>query len=245
MGNRVGRDASGRPTGTARAWADGRLGDIDVFGAPASSAFALTGCPGAQVGAPAHGGVPLGLSATVENHNPLFANTYAVSVSNSRGWPTVVTPTVVVPAGGSANLPFTILLPETAKAGPTSACLILTLSGGADAETCCVPITVDRPVATLASVIEASADPDRAEIEWQVMTGGPVTIQRSRDGIVWDRVASATPDGAGRVRHRDDAVVAGGRYGYRPRLMSLDGGRSAREGWLQIPACAGLGLTPV
>jgi hypothetical protein len=242
MGDRIGLHASGRTTGIAMAWGDGRLGDIDVFGATASSAFALSSCPGAQVVAPAKGGVAVDLSATVENHNLLFANTYAVSVTSSRGWPMVVAPTVAVPAGGSANVPFTIQLPETAKAGLANACLILTLNGGADAETCCVPITVDRPVATLASVIEAFADPGRVEIEWQVMTAGPVSVERSRDGIVWNRLGSATPDGAGRVRHRDDAVAAAGRYGYRLGLMTADGERNAGEVWIDVPAAASFAL---
>ena len=97
------------------------------------------------------------------------------------------------------------------------------------------------PVA--ASLVSATADPDRVRLSWQVDNGTRARIERSRDGVVWSAgVAEPSADGAGRIAWEDLDVTAG-RYGYRLRI----GAATAGETWLDVPAPGGLaihGLTP-
>lgn len=245
QGDHLGLHASGARSTIAMSWGDGRLGDVDEFGANVSSGFAITGCPGPQVVVAQAGGVTLPLSATIENRNVLFGNTYGFSLTNSRGWSGSVTAPLAVDPSASAPVLFTLQVPDTAKAGPVTACLIATLGGGADRETCCVAITVDRPVATLASVVTASAGAGHADVEWQVNVAGPVSIQSSRNGMRWDTRALVSPDGSGRVRHHDTDVTAGERLGYRLSVPTPDGARIAGEVWIEIPAAVSFALRPL
>jgi hypothetical protein len=45
-------------------------------------------------------------------------------------------------------------------------------------------------------LVAASADAGAANLEWQVNVPAVVTIERTRSGGLWDRLASVTPDGA-------------------------------------------------
>jgi hypothetical protein len=236
FGEHIGLFASGRFDGIAMAWGDGRLGDIDQFGAGTACQQTLSDCPGdVAVVAPQNGVRALNLSLTVENPNVLFDNSYVLALTNSRGWSMVVPGGVDVAAGSGETVSFTLNVPDTAAAGVAQARLIVTLDGAAHAETCLVRIAVDRPVATLVAVVAAAADGGVANLEWQVNVPGTVTIERTRTGAVWDRLAAVTPDRAGRVRYRDANVVAGTRTGYRLRVMTPDGERTAGEVWVDVP----------
>jgi len=100
----------------------------------------------------------------------------------------------------------------------------------------------DATTPVAASLVSATADPDRVRLSWRVDNGTRARIERSRDGGVWNAVAEPSADGAGRIAWEDLDVTAG-RYGYRLRNGAGTGG----ETWVDVPAPGGLaihGLTP-
>jgi hypothetical protein len=118
LGEHIGLFANGQFDGIAMAWGDGRLGDIDQFGAGTAVNPRCPDCPGGvAVVAPQTGVKALHLSVTVGNPNVLFDNSCALTLTNSRGWSMVVPGAVDVAAGASASVPFTLNVPDTAAAG--------------------------------------------------------------------------------------------------------------------------------
>jgi hypothetical protein len=246
MGDYIGLHAYGKGEWLAMAWGDGRLGDVDEFGATASCEYTLTNCPPNQVVvSPPFGVYTLNLTATLNNLNVLFGNSYGLSVITSRGWATSVAPTANVLASGSTVINYSVDVPDTATAGPAQVCLIATLNGTAHAETCCVTLTIDHPVAALASVVSASGHPDRAEVEWMVSSAAPVNVYRTRDGAVWERLTTVSPDGSGRLVYRDLNVTAGQRYGYRLGVTAAGQEVLIGDVWVDVPAGTSFALRPV
>ena len=69
-----------------------------------------------------------------------------------------------------------------------------------------------------------------------------VTLERSGSDWVWSTLATLTRDGRGEVAYEDLDVRAGGRYGYRLRILTAQGAELAGETWVDIPSEARLSL---
>ncbi len=218
------------------AWADGRLGDPDVFAARVRIGFS-TFC-GNDTTVLANS--ILNVSYPVTNDNGMFANTADYTLTVDRNWPGL-------PASGSLTLAelatglasFGIAIPDTAANGDVKLCFTVSCAGGACVKTCCRTLNVlNIATPTLAALINATADANGAKLLWSVSSSLPVHVYRAADGGAWDLVATVIPDGDGRVAYDDAGVVRGARYGY--RLGVAQNGREvpAGETWLTIPARA-------
>ena len=242
MGDYIGLHAS-TSNKIAMAWGDGRLGDVDEFGACTDCNFTLSSCPPNQsvVALP---GVPytLPLTATINNPNILFDNTYTLTVTNSAGWSSSVPASITVGAGGSAVVNYSVDVPPDAVPGVVHICLEAHLNGNAQVQICCFDLTVDQPVATLASVALVNAASGRAEIEWMVSTSAAVNVYRSQDNAAWEMLGTQTPDGTGRVTFVDHAVSGGQRYEYRLGIPTAGGETFAGAVWVDVPASAEFSL---
>lgn len=96
------------------AWADGRLGNADVFATTVENDFQLSNCPPSQTFVP---GQTIPIDVGVANLNPLFANTYHYALSIQRGWPLPAPGTLTVAAASSGTIVTSVSVPDTAAPG--------------------------------------------------------------------------------------------------------------------------------
>jgi hypothetical protein len=92
------------------------------------------------------------------------------------------------------------------------------------------------PVATLISLVGATAEPSRVRLDWFCPTSGlSATLYREEPGKGTSRLAVLTPDGSGRLTYEDNDVTAGRRYRY--VLGIMEGGREELLGevWVDVP----------
>jgi hypothetical protein len=127
------------------AFADGRLGDPDVFAArieckPVVHAFGDTTLNTGSTYAP---------SIEVGNPNVMFANGAVLSVTADRDWPGVPfagSLSTVSPASEMA-VPFSLGIPDTAAAGNVHLCYTVAWAGGACPQTLCNTVHVTTSLA--------------------------------------------------------------------------------------------------
>jgi hypothetical protein len=104
-------------------WADGRGSNPDTWETAIDTWHSLGNCPADQN---VDVDDVVSLSWAVNNLNPLFANNYSYTLTDTRGWPLPAPGTLTsVPAAGSANLDLSVTVPDTVSSlGPD----VLTLS---------------------------------------------------------------------------------------------------------------------
>ena len=219
----------------AMAFADGRLGDADVFAARVPSGFTLTSCPPSQE-ALANSSF-LG-SSTLNNLNGMFGNSYSWTLTVSANWPgTPITGSAFAAAGGSTVIPFAIPVPDTAANGEVvHCCLTANCAQGGCAQVCCFDLTVNAAATgTLASLVSSSAEAGMVRLSWMLGAATSASVERSSDGLAWTVVGSVTPDGTRLATFVDRSVQTGARYAY--RLTFSFGGSTTHDGqtWVTVP----------
>ena len=124
------------------AWADGRLGDPDVFAGDMTSGGAL-----GSIACPPDNTWPQGSShvvtIAVSHANSVFADPFTVSVASGRSWPGApASQSVVAPAGAGTQASFAITVPDSAAPGTNLMCVRLREPNGVTPDSCCFTITV-------------------------------------------------------------------------------------------------------
>jgi hypothetical protein len=94
--------------------------------------------------------------------------------------------------------------------------------------------SASAPTPVQISLVSAEATPGRVRLVWFVPDGGDVVIERHA-GADWVPLAAGQPDGSGYLRHDDDTVLPGRRYGYRLGRSGAGQGALAGETWLDVP----------
>jgi hypothetical protein len=123
------------------AWADGRMGDVDVWGAALVAAPGLV-CPS---GPTVNAGTTTNLSFTVQNQNVMFANDYTSTVTcDQPTWTiTPVTPTLSLAPSANGNLVYSVTVPAGSPSALGNVCLTLSALNGGACGSCCVPVTAN------------------------------------------------------------------------------------------------------
>ena len=229
----------------AYAWADGRLGDVDVFTGKVDLGLNLTNCPGDQV---IIAGQSLNASVGVDNLNGMWSNNYTYSVTVNRNWPGFpANGSAAAGAAGSTSVPVTITVPDSAAhLEVVRVCVTVNYANGTCGKTCCFNITVSNlATPALASFASSSADPNKVSLAWTLETESEAVVYRSADGNSWSRLGTATREGDGRVSFLDTDVLGGTRYAY--RLGLTVGGREvfAGQGWVDVPVAIDFGIRAV
>jgi len=223
------------------AFADGRLGDADVFAARLSIMPSLT-CPNDTT---VLANTTYNTTLFVTNSNQMFANNEFVKVTADRSWPGLPSSAGLgsIPALGSVGYAFSLPIPDTAATGDVHLCFTATCDGGTCAQVCCVTLHVLNPVtATLASLVNASADVNGVKLTWEVTGLSAVNVYRTEGGSSWNRIGTATPDGTHRVTYSDASVAAGHTYGYRLGFPEAGGEVMAGETFVDVPRTAEFAL---
>ena len=224
----------------ALAWADGRLGDADVFTARVDLDFGAV-CPGSNT---VLANDIYNASYPVTNNNVIFGQTLNYSITINRNWPGVpVNGSTVLPAGGGNNVPFSIQIPDTAATEDVQLCFTVSQQNGARKVTCCTTLHILNPVtATLASLVSATADDGVVHLAWQLADAASVNVYRSTDGTRWEFLSSVAPDGDNRIAFEDATVTRGTRYAYRLGVRQPGGEVPAGETWVEVPGAASFAL---
>lgn len=215
----------------ALAFADGRLGDADVFTARLLEETTLSNCPGDQT---VLAGTTFNSGLTINNLNQLFGNTYNYTITINRNWPGFpASGTTAVGAASSGNLPFSIPIPDSSAHLEVVRVCVITSQQGACADTCCFNLTVINPVTgALASLASSTAEPGKVSLTWLVDSKTAVNAYRSTDGLSWSTLGRYTPDAEGMVKVVDTNVTGGTQYSYRLGVMS--GGTEVYAGQTSI-----------
>jgi hypothetical protein len=224
----------------ALAFADGRLGDADVFTAKLDIHPAIL-CPNDST---VLANTTYNTTFYVTNLNQMFANNEFVNVTADRNWPGLPASAGLgsVPSLGQAGYNFSLAIPDTAANGDIHICFTATCAGGTCAQTCCVTLHVLNPAtATLASLMDASADVNGVHLMWEVQGLANVNLYRGVSGS-WSQIATLTPDGSRRVSYNDASVIGGRTYGYRLGFPSPSGEQFAGEIYVDVPVTAEFAL---
>jgi hypothetical protein len=216
-----------------------------VWSASVDPGFTLS-CPSPSViTAPESGTTTVNSTASVNNSNTLYGNTYSYSATNSRGWAmTSASGSVAAGALSSAGITIGLVVPDSAVSGTVDVCFTVVLNSGAKTVQCCTTYPVDHPVAVAATVVEATGSGSTARVSWWVGEAGPVTIERSRDGSVWTALDTRFPDGSQRVSY-EDATVTPGHYSYRLAWTRDGSTRYAGQVWIEVSANVSFALRGV
>jgi hypothetical protein len=220
----------------AYAWADGRNGRPDIYTAKLNQSF-TAGCGSDATVA---SNTLFNFSDQVSNASVMFPYGLNYTLTANRNWPGLPqTGSLTVAASGITTLPFSVQVPDTAADGIVHLCLTSTLPSGCLNSSCCLNLTVfTPPVATLASLVSASAEGGQVRLQWEVSVAGAVSLYRSSDGASWTRIGQLVPDGTSRVSYVDANVTSGARYGYRLGVPSGGGEVMAGETWVNVPRTA-------
>lgn len=221
------------------AWGDGRLGDVDVFGANCTNGPNVT-CPNDTTVLANSVYCPW---FNLINPNVIFDDTYHYSFSLDRNWPPApLGGNQVVAAGGAAGLTPCIAIPDTAMNGDVHFCLTAAVNGACVSQ-CCVTLHVLNPVtAALASLVDASADVNGVKLTWEVQGLGTVNVYRSEGGASWSLIGTVAPDGTHRVTFSDAAVSPGHTYGYRLGILQAGTEVMTGETFVDVPVSAEFAL---
>jgi hypothetical protein len=166
----------------ALSWADGRLGDADIYTARMLTTFtAIAGSDGA-----ADAGTMFNLTDQVSNASVMWPVTVNYALSGERSWPGLpATGVTTVPAGSAGSLPFGVNVPDSAAAGVVKLCLTATLPNGALSSSCCVNLTVnagptgvgDGPRAELAlHAVRPNPGSGPLSVSFSLPDGSPATL---------------------------------------------------------------------
>ena len=226
------------------AWADGRLGDADVNAARITTGYALSGCPAIT---DVYAGATYNNTATINNNNSMFGDTYNYTVSVNVNWPGYpATGTVAVASLGSGTVPVTLVVPDSAQDGEVVTVCVQTSLCGALVQSCCFPVTVHvLSTPTLASLSSSTAEPGRVSLSWMVDSHNAVNVYRSTDGTSWSSLGSVVPTATGYVNVLDANVEGGSRYEYRLGLATKGGEVFAGQTWVSVPVSAEFALSRV
>lgn len=170
----------------AYAWADGRLGDVDVF----TAVLGQTGIGGTLTCEPDSAWqqnsnhVP---SVTINNSNQIWSNIYTLKLTSARNWPgfpAQSTPSVA--ANSSSGQTFSVHVPDTAAVGVNPMCFQLLAANGAPLTTCCFNVTVSAatavgPMGGAAFALRGAwpnpAAGGRLSIAFSLPSGAPATLE--------------------------------------------------------------------
>jgi hypothetical protein len=218
------------------AWADGRLGDSDVYANRLATNFTLSNCPADQV---VLAGMTTSNNATVTNQNQLFGNTYTYTVSVNAAWPGYpATGTVSAAAGGSVQVPVNVTPPDSATHGEVVTVCTTVSINGAIVQSCCFNATVHQvATATLASLASSTAEAGRVSLSWLVSTVGAANVYRTDDGTSWNMLGQVQPS-QGMVDFVDTQVQGGAHYGYQLGLTLAGREVLAGQTWVDVPVTA-------
>jgi hypothetical protein len=221
-------------------WADGRLGDADVFEAKLVTGPSLS-CPNDTTVLANSTYLPWW---NLTNPNVMFNDVYNVTITCDRNWPGFpINGNFPIAAGGSLGISPMIGVPDTAANGDVHICITASCGGGCLVQ-CCVTLHVVNPVtATLATLVDASASDGGVRLMWDVFTSSPVNVYRSQDnGTSWLRLAAVTPDGQHHVSYVDAGVTRGATYSYRLGVPSSGGEVAAGQTSVTVPMSAEFAL---
>lgn len=125
----------------ALAWADGRMGDVDAWGATLVAAPGLV-CPS---GPAVDAGTTTNLTFSLQNLNVMFANDYNTTVTcDQPTW--ILSPAsqgLTLGSGASSNLTYAVTVPAGSPSAVGNVCLAVTAVGGGQVASCCVPVTAN------------------------------------------------------------------------------------------------------
>ena len=223
------------------AFADGRLGDADVFTARLDIHPGIK-CPNDST---VLANTTYNTTFYVTNLNQMFANNEYVNVTADVNWPGLPASAGLGSVGpqSQAGYNFSVAIPDTAANEDVHICFTATCEGGTCAQTCCVTLHVLNPAtATLASLMDASAGIDGVHLMWEVQGLSNVNVYRSEGGSSWSLLASVTPDGNHRVSYTDASVIRGRTYGYRLGFPQSGGEQFAGETFVDVPMSAEFAL---
>ena len=208
------------------AWADGRLGDVDVFSAAANTAYSLT-CPADPQGNNASN---VAVSFQVTPGNPLFTTPLDYTLTSTRNWPGFPMSGSGVYTAGPHPINFSVPIPDTAASGGNPLCLVVSQPNGAVSETCCVTLGVDSTVGVPPSELIFALAPSRpnpatakdvATIQYNLPRSGNASLRiyGTRGERVRTLVDGLRPAGRSMVpwdlRDDDGREVPSGVYYYR------------------------------
>jgi hypothetical protein len=167
------------------AWADGRLGDPDVFsGSLARDGVGATlACPPDSVWA---AGSSHTVVASVGHENTVWDDSYTLALSSERAWPGFpASQSIVAPSASTSPWSFAVTVPDSAALGADQLCFQLTQPNGVVAATCCFQLTITSPAAVGpgggADLALAGAWPNpasqRLAIAFSLPNGAPATLE--------------------------------------------------------------------
>jgi hypothetical protein len=208
-----------------------------TWGAPVLSSVT---CPGDIVWTPG-GNTPASYSIT----NPYgFVQTADYTLTSARDWPGLpVSGSVEVGALGTAAVPVSVPVPDSAAGGGNSLTFRATLRSVPQYAACAHDL-VDEATSVMLSLVSAQADPDRVLLTWHVAGGGrpAATVYRCTAPDAWSALGQVEVDGTGQIVYEDRAVSPGGRYGYRLGLVDHGQEVLAGETWVDVPRVAEFAL---
>jgi hypothetical protein len=105
-----------------------------------------------------------------------------------------------------------------------------------------IPAVCDDPTPALASLVDATAQPERVDLDWFVSGATRATVQRSATDGEWTPVATLDLDGSGHARWQDADVRPGARYGYRLEFASGGSVVHSDAVWVDVPLALRLAL---
>jgi len=98
-------------------------------------------------------------------------------------------------------------------------------------------IGVDGPVAVAISLVSAEVEPGRVRLAWYAADAASLRamVERRTETDEWQRLATLTPDGTGRLEYEDRDVTPGTRYAYRLAYSEDGADRFTQETWVSVP----------
>ena len=204
------------------AWADGRMGDVDVWGATVLAAPALV-CPAPPT---AYAGTTFNLTFNVQNQNVMFTNDYSTTLTvDQPTW--TITPAsqgATLAPGTSTNLTFAVTVPAGSPTTVGNMCFNVSALNGGLVASCCGAVTVNYvtgvPPAGGAAFALGGAWPNPARgagfsISFSLPDGAPATLELL--DLNGRRLLSREVGGMGAGSHvlplqRESAGLAAGIY---------------------------------
>ena len=123
------------------AWADGRAGSVDAWGAT------LVAAPGVVCPSPptVSAGSSFNMTFTIQNQNVMFSNDYSTTITSDQPTWTITPPSQNASVGPSlsGNVVYQVTVPANSPSVVGNLCFQVTAQGGALCGTCCVPVTVN------------------------------------------------------------------------------------------------------
>src|SRR5262249_47085370 len=191
------------------AWADGRIGDPDVYMARADLGFECH--PPGDVSWVE--GAVNDVDYTIVNRSP-FPQALSYRLESTRDWPGLpITGTLTAAADPEAHLLLGIPVPANEPPGLNRVLLKVWLTANPSIGDSCDTNLPDPTTAALASIVRAGATSARASIAWWVSAAGVLRIERMAPGGAWEPRDQRVLPASGEVDYDDPDVRPGERYG--------------------------------